>query len=220
MRVSANAPQMLTSRVSVQQVHKTHETAGRPPSEAFGRGVGSQAHLRRGGHLRRASGRGSTDGAIALAIRLSSRGPIAIPASTRHEGRSPLHHLQVPDHGRRSRRREGRALLRSDAAVLQVDRRPSVDEVRRPPPLLQPRRAAAALERRPRRHEPRRAAPVPGEQVEANPDLLGPRHDVRAGHHRLVAGQRAERGRVARRPSEWTCSTSRTGRSGSTSTSS
>ena len=38
-----------------------------------------------------------------------------------------------------------------------------------------------SLERRARRHEPGRPRPLPVEQVEANPELLGQRHEVRAG---------------------------------------
>ena len=58
--------------------------------------------------------------------------------------------------------------------------------------------------------------PLPVEQVAANPQLLGPRHDVRAG----ITGLWQVNGRSEVDPEEaarWICSTSRTGRSGSTS---
>ena len=66
------------------------------------------------------------------------------------------------------------------------------------------RRAAAAVQRPARRHEPRRAAPgAPGVRRALRASSVyryGDRHRVKAGHHRLGAGQRPARQDVDLRP--------------------
>src|SRR6185503_13099569 len=106
-------------------------------------------------------------------------------AGARGQGRPPVHHGQVPHDARRRGAR--------DRAGARCRERSPRDVARTFPPRDAPRRAAAALESPPRRHELRRAAP----------GAAGVRRAVRAGHpglrralpgasraHRLCAGER------------------------------
>ena len=77
--------------------------------------------------------------------------------------------------------------------LFKIARGPADHARRRVPAQVEPRRAAAAVERAARRDEPRRPAPVRRPRVRADHRLGQPpaRHDAR--HHRPLAGARPQR---------------------------
>ena len=89
---------------------------------------------------------------LALLVRLfGGQGPGPASPGAHDPRRQDVPDLQVPHHGRRGR--EG------DRPGLRDLRRPAPHADRRLAPAPQPRRAAAAPQRPPRRHEPRGSAP-------------------------------------------------------------
>ena len=104
---------------------------------------------------------------IAIAIKFGLRGSGSIPPEARRAQRPAVHHAEVPLDERRRRRRSRptRARQRDGRPRLQDDRRSAGHAARPLPAPHQPRRAAAALERPPRRHEPRWPAPVPSSRT-------------------------------------------------------
>ena len=87
--------------------------------------------------------------------------PRLLPPDTRRPRRHPVQHRQVPDDAQRCRRAQDRtARPQRDARPLQDRGRPPRHQNRPPPAPLVARRAAAALERPPRRDEPGGPAPA------------------------------------------------------------
>lgn len=112
--------------------------------------------------------------------------------------------LQVPDHDpertgspREIPQGEPRGPQRV-GGELQARARPARHQARRLPQKDQPRRAAAALERHPRRHEPRRPTPNRHERDRALWRLLPRVQHGPARHYRHVAGQWPQRHHLRR----------------------
>jgi exopolysaccharide biosynthesis polyprenyl glycosylphosphotransferase len=180
MRVSANAPEVLTSRISIQQIGELMMLSVRPV-----RLTGPQAAMKRSFDIVLSSV-GSLVflplmGMIALAIRLTSRGPILFRQERVTKGGRPFTMYKF-----RTMVLDPKAAL--EGAVLDLTQpyfkmsndprlttlgkalRPfSLDEL---PQLWNVLRGDMSLV------GPR---PLPLEQVAANLDLLEPRHEVRAG---------------------------------------
>ena len=137
---------------------------------------------------------------IALAIKLTSRGPVFYVQERIGRDGAPFPFIKFRtmvvgrrDAGRRHPVPQGRSASHASRA--------------RPSPL-QPRRGAAAVQRPARRDEPDRAAPrsrLSGAGVHAVP---APPSDGAAGDHRLGAGERPERDRLGSSASSATWSTS------------
>lgn len=180
MRLSANAPEVLTSRVSIQQVESLMMLAVRPV-----RLTRSQSALKRAFDISFASLAmillAPLMVAIALAIKLTSRGPVFFRQDRVSKGERPFRmykfRTMVTD---QERALEGRLIdltqpffkMPHDPRLTPIGRllRPlSLDEL---PQLWNVLRGDMSLV------GPR---PLPVEQVTANHDLLQPRHEVRAG---------------------------------------
>ena len=180
MRLSANAPEVLTSRVSIQQVQSLMMLAVRPV-----RLTGPQSVLKRTFDVVIASlGMALLIlpmAAIALAIKLTSRGPVVFRQErvTKGERSFTMYKFRtmVTD---QERALEGRLIDLTQpffkmphdprlTAVGRLLRSFSLDEL---PQLWNVIRGDMSLV------GPR---PLPVEQVTANHDLLQPRHEVRAG---------------------------------------
>jgi exopolysaccharide biosynthesis polyprenyl glycosylphosphotransferase len=180
MRVSANAPEVLTSRVSIQQVHNLMVLAVRPMKLTR-----TQATLKRSSDLLIASVCAITllpvMLAIALAIKVTTRGPILFrQARVTKGGRSFTMYkfrTMVIDP---ERALDGRIIdltkpffkMPHDPRLTRIGRllrSLSLDEL---PQLWNVLRGDMSLV------GPR---PLPAEQVTAHLDLLQPRHEVRAG---------------------------------------
>jgi exopolysaccharide biosynthesis polyprenyl glycosylphosphotransferase len=180
MRVSANAPEVLTSRVSIQQVADLMMLSVRPV-----RLTGPQAALKRTFDIALASFAIVVFlplvGTIALAIKLTSRGP----ALFRQE--------RVTKGGRRFTMYKFRTMVLDpkralDGAVLDLTQ--PYFKMSHDPRLTTLGRALRpfSLDELPQFWNVLRGdmslvgpRPLPQEQVEANLDLLQPRHEVRAG---------------------------------------
>jgi exopolysaccharide biosynthesis polyprenyl glycosylphosphotransferase len=180
MRLSANAPEVLTSRVSIQQVRNLMMLAVRPV-----RLTGLQSALKRSFDVALAS-LGTIlliplMATVALAIRLTSRGPVLFKQErVTKGGRTFTMYKFRTMTADPERALEGRVIdltrpyfkMEHDPRLTRVGRllRPSsLDEL---PQLWNVLRGDMSLV------GPR---PLPLEQVTANLDLLQPRHEVRAG---------------------------------------
>src|SRR5690606_1248988 len=161
----------------------------RPP------GRGRQAGAGRGG-VRRAAAAGQPAAAgVRGGAARDGRPGGGVPAGADRAGRPALHAAEVPHPPAGRRARGGDPVERGrrtpDAVVLPL-----------PAPHL-PRRAAPAVERPARRHEPGRPAPrtaVLRRPVQPDlPRLRGPAPDAHR-HHRARAGARAARGHLDRGP--------------------
>jgi exopolysaccharide biosynthesis polyprenyl glycosylphosphotransferase len=180
MRLSANAPEVLTSRVSIQQIQNLMMLAVRPV-----RLTGPQAALKRSFDVAIASIAMvlllPLMGAIALAIKFTSRGPVIFRQERVTKGERPFtmykFRTMVAD---QERALEGRLIdltkpffkMPHDPRLSRIGRwlrSFSLDEL---PQLWNVLRGDMSLV------GPR---PLPIEQVTANHDLLQPRHEVRAG---------------------------------------
>jgi exopolysaccharide biosynthesis polyprenyl glycosylphosphotransferase len=180
MRLSANAPEVLTSRVSIQQVQSLMMLAVRPV-----RLTGPQSVLKRSFDVAFASLSLALlllpMAAIALAIKLTSRGPVMFRQERVTKGERPFtmykFRTMVAD---QERALEGRLIdltqpffkMPHDPRLTRIGRSLrslSLDEL---PQLWNVIRGDMSLV------GPR---PLPVEQVRANRDLLQPRHEVRAG---------------------------------------
>ena len=140
--------------------------------------------------------------------------PGVLPPAAGDQGRQGLPDAQVPDHAHR--RRPGR---RHQRPVLQDDLGPAPDPGGAVHPPDQPGRAAAAVGRAGRAHEHGRP-PAPARRPGRGQPRAAGRAPRGAGRrHRLVADQRPQLAQPRGGASGWTASTSRTGRSASTSTS-
>ena len=132
-----------------------------------------------------------------------------VPSVAGHEGRAAVPDLQVPHDGR-----EPRSRVRDvhGPTVLQARGRSAPDPDRSRDPAAEPRRAPAALERRPGRHEPGRTSPAPDRAGARAPGAAPPPPRRSRGDDGLVAGERPQRPASGggRRPRP--LSTSRTGR--------
>ena len=103
--------------------------------------------------------------AAARAGRPDLRGePAALRSATRRPLRASVFDAEVPDHARRRRGGAGGAAgaERDGRPGLQADQRSTRHPLRTPPAAVQPRRAAAALQRALRPDEPGRPAPAAG----------------------------------------------------------
>ena len=180
MRLSANTPEVLTSRVSIQQVESLMMLAVRPV-----RLTRAQSALKRAFDISIASLAmillAPLMAAIALAIKLTSRGPVVFRQArvSRGERRFTMYKFRtmITD---QERALEGRLIdltqpffkMPHDPRLTPVGRLLrsfSLDEL---PQLWNVIRGDMSLV------GPR---PLPLEQVTANHDLLQPRHEVRAG---------------------------------------
>jgi exopolysaccharide biosynthesis polyprenyl glycosylphosphotransferase len=180
MRLSANAPEVLTSRVSIQQVQSLMMLAVRPVML-----TGPQSALKRSFDVAIASLVMALlllpMAAIALAIKLTSRGPVVFRQERVTKGERPFtmykFRTMVTD---QERALEGRLIdltqpffkMPHDPRLTRIGRLLrsfSLDEL---PQLWNVIRGDMSLV------GPR---PLPVEQVTANHDLLQPRHEVRAG---------------------------------------
>lgn len=180
MRLSANAPEVLTSRVSIQQVESLMMLAVRPVQLTR-----SQSALKRAFDFSIASLAmillAPLMAAIALAIKLTSRGPVVFRQDRVSKGERPFtmykFRTMIMD---QERALEGRLIdltqpffkMPHDPRLTPVGRLLrsfSLDEL---PQLWNVLRGDMSLV------GPR---PLPLEQVTANHDLLQPRHEVRAG---------------------------------------
>jgi lipopolysaccharide/colanic/teichoic acid biosynthesis glycosyltransferase len=212
VRITANLPQMLTSRLCFHTVGSTIAISLRAA-----RLTGRQVLLKRAFDLVVASIAlvlaTPLFAAIALAVRLSSRGPVLFrQARVTKDGKVfQMHKFRTMRAG------ADRALdtsapffkVAADSRLTPVGRlirRTSLDEL----PQLWGRPGGE--------HEPGRPRPLPANQVAANVELLRERHEVQAG----VTGWwqiNAAAPSTPRAPWPLTASTSRTGRSAWTSTS-
>jgi exopolysaccharide biosynthesis polyprenyl glycosylphosphotransferase len=180
MRVSANAPEVLTSRVSIQQVRNLMMLAVRPAKL-----TGLQSALKRSFDVALAS-LGTIlliplMAAIALAIRLTSRGPVVFRQERVTKGGRTFTMYKFRTMAvDPTRALEGTVIdltkpffkMEHDPRLTRVGRllrSSSLDEL---PQLWNVLRGDMSLV------GPR---PLPLEQVTANLDLLQPRHEVRAG---------------------------------------
>lgn len=180
MRVSANAPEVLTSRVSIQQVHNLMVLAVRPMKLTR-----TQSALKRSSDLAIAS-----LGvilltplmvAIACAIKLTSRGPVL------------FHQERVTKGGRSFTMYKFRTMVADPERALDgsvIDLTKPFFKMPRDPRLIRVGHLlrSFSLDELPQLWNVLRGdmslvgpRPLPAEQVTANHDLLQPRHEVRAG---------------------------------------
>ena len=121
-----------------------------------------------------------------------------LPADPLRAQRPLLHPLQVPHDGggRRGAPARADAPERDERAGVQAEARSAGDPARPLPAPLQPRRAAAALERAARRHEPGRPAAADPRGGRPVPALAAPppRHEARP--HLPLADQRPQQRRL------------------------
>ena len=122
--------------------------APRAPLSAPQRGLAGQAGLRRGPGGRHASPEPAAAGADRGRRPPEQPGPDPLPAVSYRSGWPPVRPAEVPQHANRPRRR-----------LLVDGHRRASDDHRPLAAADQPRRAAAAVERHPRRHVPRRSPP-------------------------------------------------------------
>jgi exopolysaccharide biosynthesis polyprenyl glycosylphosphotransferase len=180
MRVSANAPEVLSTRLSIQQVHNLMMLTVRPAKL-----TGPQSALKRSFDLVTSVALMVVllpiMGAIALAIRLSSRGPILF----RQE--------RVTKDGRVFVMNKFRTMVHDPQSALAdavIDLSKPYFKLADDPRLTSVGRflRAFSLDELPQLWNVARGdmslvgpRPLPVQQVKANPELLGQRHEVRAG---------------------------------------
>jgi exopolysaccharide biosynthesis polyprenyl glycosylphosphotransferase len=180
MRVSANAPEVLSTRLSIQQVHNLMMLTVRPAKL-----TGPQSALKRSFDVVTSVFLmivlSPVMGAIALAIKLSSRGSVLF----RQE--------RVTKDGRTFVMNKFRTMVRDPqfaVADAVIDLTKPYFKLADDPRLTSVGRflRAFSLDELPQLWNVARGdmslvgpRPLPVEQVEANPELLGQRHEVRAG---------------------------------------
>ena len=146
-------------------------------------------------HLRRGAARcwRSRSGIIAPARAAHVARPGVLPAGAHGPRRQVVHHRQVPLDVRRCRA--------GDRAGVGEAERPARHAVRAVPAPIEPRRAAAALERAPRRHVDRRPAAGAAalrRAVQAQDSAVHAAPQGEGRTHRLGAGERLARQHAAR----------------------
>ena len=156
---------------------------------------------------------------IALAVKLTSRGPVIYRSVRPGHRRRAVRLLQVPHDARATPSRSrptSRRSTRLDGAAVQDPRRPAADAGRAAPAPLLARRAAAARQRAARRDVARRPAAAAAARLRAARGVAQEALPRAARDHRAVAGLGPRRSSTSTTSCGSTSSTSSAGRSSST----
>ena len=132
-------------------------------------------------------------GAIALAIRLDDSGPVLFRQQRvgAHGSHFTLLKFRSMVVDAEARLEALRAQSEGNGVLFKMKDDPRITRVGALPAQVLARRAAAAVERAARRHEPRRAAPAAAGRGRAVRVARQPAAAHPPGHHRALAGQRA-----------------------------